>query len=78
MIAAPARISIGDTDHQRTAYIAGQVTLEDPAKVNWTPAFKKDYTPDTSRLILIIRDDRQVVGWVDGTVSLEPRRDRRQ
>jgi len=65
-------VESGDTDHQRTAYIAGQVTLEDAAKVNWTPAFKKDYTPDTSRLILIIRDDRQGVGWVDGTVSLEP------
>jgi hypothetical protein len=65
-------VESGDTNHQRTAYIAGQVTLQDAAKVKWTPAFKKDYAPDTSRLILIIRDDRQGVGWIDGIVSLEP------
>ena len=64
-------VESGDTDHMRTAYIAGQVVLEDAAKVKWTPAFKKDYAPDTSQLILIIRDDRQGVGWLDGTVSLE-------
>ena len=65
-------VESGDTNHQRTAYIAGQVTLEDAAKVKWTPAFKKDYAPDSSKVILIIRDDRQGVSWVDGTVSLEP------
>ncbi len=65
-------VESGGTDHMRTAYIAGQVVLEDAAKVKWTPAFKKDYAPDTSQLILIIRDDRQGVGWIDGTVSLEP------
>jgi len=26
----------------------------------------------SSQLILIIRDDRQGVGWIDGTVMLEP------
>jgi hypothetical protein len=65
-------VESGDTDHMRTAYIAGQVLIEDAAKVSWTPAFKKDYAPDTSRLILIIRDDRQGVGWIDGIVNLEP------
>lgn len=65
-------VESGDTDHMRTAYIAGQVVLEDAAKVKWTPAFRKDYAPLTSQLILIIRDDRQGVGWIDGTVSLEP------
>lgn len=65
-------VESGGTNHQRTAYIAGQVAIEDAAKMKWTPAFKKDYAPDTSRLILIIRDDRQGVGWIDGTVSLEP------
>jgi hypothetical protein len=65
-------VESGDTDHQRTAYIAGQVALQDAATVKWTPAFKKDYAPDTSRLILIIRDDRQGVSWIDGIVSLEP------
>jgi hypothetical protein len=65
-------IESGDTDSQRTGYIAGAPMLKDPTKVNWTPAFKKDYAPDTSRLILIIRDDRQGEGWIDGIVSLEP------
>jgi hypothetical protein len=66
-------VESGDTDHQRTGYIPGPTTvLEDQAKVKWTPAFKKDYASDTSQLILIIRDDRQGVGWIDGIVSLEP------
>ncbi len=65
-------VESGDTDHQRTGYIPVQNVLEDQAKVKWTPAFKKDYASDTSQLILIIRDDRQGVGWIDGTVSLEP------
>jgi len=65
-------VESGGTDHMRTAYIAGQVQLQDAATVKWTPAFKKDYAPDTSRLILIIRDDRQGVGWIDGIVNLEP------
>jgi hypothetical protein len=64
-------VESGDTDHMRTAYIAGQVVLQDAAKVKWTPAFKKDYAPDTSQVVVIIRDDRQGVGWIDGTVSLE-------
>ena len=64
-------VESGDTDHMRTAYIAGQVVLQDAARVKWTPAFKKDYAPDTSRAVVIIRDDRQGVGWLDGTVSLE-------
>jgi hypothetical protein len=65
-------VESGDTDHLRTTYIAGQVTITDAATVKWTPAFKKDYAADTSRLILIIRDDRQGAGWIDGTVALEP------
>jgi hypothetical protein len=65
-------VESGDTDHQRTAYIAGQVAIQDASTVKWTPAFKKDYAPDTSKLILIIRDDRQGVDWIDGTVALEP------
>lgn len=64
-------VESGDTDHQRTGYIPTKNVLEDQAKVKWTPAFKKDYAPDTSQLILIIRDDRQGVDWIDGTVSLE-------
>jgi hypothetical protein len=48
------------------------VAIQDASTVKWTPAFKKDYAPDTSKLILIIRDDRQGVYWIDGTVALEP------
>ena len=65
-------VESGDTDHMRTAYIAGQVTLEDASKIKWTPALKKDYPTDTSKVILIIRDDRNGEGWTEGTVTLEP------
>jgi hypothetical protein len=65
-------VESGDTDHQRTAYIAGQVTLDDASKIKWTPAFKKDYAADTAQVILIIRDDRNGVGWTEGTVNLDP------
>jgi hypothetical protein len=65
-------VESGDTDHMRTAYIAGQVTLEDASKIKWTPALKKDYPADTSKVILIIRDDRNGEGWTEGTVTLEP------
>lgn len=65
-------VESGDTDHQRTAYIAGQVTLDDASKIKWTPAFKKDYPADTAQVIVIIRDDRNGVGWTEGTVNLDP------
>jgi hypothetical protein len=67
-------VESGDTDHMRTAYVAGQIppiTLEDASKVKWTPAFKKDYASDTSKVIVIIRDDRNGQGWTEGSVTLE-------
>ena len=61
----------GDTDHQRTAFIDGQVTLDDASRIKWTPAFHKDYPFDVARLIVIIRDDREGAGWAEGLVRLK-------
>jgi hypothetical protein len=48
-------VETGDTDHQRTSFIDGQVTLAAASTVKWTP----------------IRDDREGAGWTEGSVSLE-------
>jgi hypothetical protein len=63
-------VESGDTDHQRTSFIDGQVTLDAASHIKWTPAFKKDYGSDTSQVIVIIRDDRQGAGWTDGSATL--------
>jgi hypothetical protein len=65
-------VESGGTDHQRTTFIDGQVTLEAASQVEWTPALRKDYPPDVSKVIVIIRDDREGSGWIDGAAALEP------
>jgi hypothetical protein len=65
-------VETGDVDHQRTTFIDGQTTLEDAGRINWTPAFKKNYAPDTAKMIVILRDDREGIAWAEGAVTLEP------
>jgi hypothetical protein len=65
-------VESGSTDHQRTTFIDGQVTLASASQVAWTPAFRKDYAPDSAKVIVVIRDDRQGSGWIDGAATLEP------
>jgi hypothetical protein len=64
-------VESGDTDHQRTAFIDGSVTLDAASSIKWTPAFKKDYAPTTSRVVVIMRDDREGVSWTEGSANLE-------
>jgi len=65
-------VESGDTDHQRTTFIDGRVTLESASQVEWTPALARDYAPAVSKVIVVIRDDRQGNGWIDGAATLEP------
>ena len=60
----------GTTNHERTTFIDGQIAIEDATKIKWTPAFKKDYASSTARVVVIIRDNRDGVGWIDGLVKL--------
>jgi hypothetical protein len=71
-------VESGDTDHMRTAYIKGQVTVEDATRIKWTPAYQKDEKNsrradhDRAKVVVIIRDDRDGVGWAQGAATLEP------
>jgi hypothetical protein len=66
-------VETGDTKSQRTELIVGSTTLENATQNQWTPALHRDYPQDTARMIVIVRDDRDGVGWSDGitAVSLE-------
>ena len=71
-------VESGSTDHMRTAYIKDQVTVENATRIKWTPAYQKDEKDspradhDNSKVVVIIRDDRDGVGWAQGAVTLEP------
>jgi hypothetical protein len=71
-------VESGDTNHMRTAYIKDQVTVEDATRIKWTSAYQKDEKKslradhDRSQVVVIIRDDRDGVGWAEGAVTLEP------
>ena len=64
-------IESGDTDDERTGFIDGAVPLEDALTNEWTPAKTEDYPDDSSRLIVVVRDDREGVTWLEGRVTLE-------
>ena len=71
-------VESGDTDHQRTAYIKDQVTVEAATRIKWTPALQKDEKNslradhNKAQVVVIIRDDRDGVGFARGAVTLEP------
>jgi hypothetical protein len=65
-------VESGDTRDERTSFIEGlDIPFERPLSNRWEPARKKDYPRDTSRLVVVIRDDRGGVAWTDGVVKLE-------
>ena len=72
-------VESGDTNHTRTSYIKDQTTADATTRIKWTPAYAKDDNKDSprpdkdrARVIVIVRDDRNGVGWVDRTATLEP------
>jgi hypothetical protein len=63
---------LGDLHDTRTLFIDGVESLADAATDKWNPpAVRQDARP-TSRLIVVVRDDRGGVGWTGATASLEP------
>jgi hypothetical protein len=70
-------VESGTTNHVRTSYIKDVTTTDATTRIKWTPAYAKDEKdsprPDKNlaRVIVIIRDDRNGVGWTDGTAMLE-------
>jgi hypothetical protein len=63
-------VESGDTSASRTGYIDGLVPLEEALEVDWEPATVEDFPADTSRVIVVLRDDREGVSWRTGAARL--------
>lgn len=56
----------------RTLFIDGVESLADATSNKWNPPAAREDAAPTSRLIVVVRDDRGGVGWTSATASLEP------
>jgi hypothetical protein len=63
---------LGDLDNARTLFIEGSNSLTDESADKWKPPATRVDARATSRLIVVVRDDRGGVGWTSATASLEP------
>jgi hypothetical protein len=63
---------MGDFHDGRTLFIDGLDSLADAATDKWTPPAVREDARPTSRVIVVVRDDRGGVGWTSATASLEP------
>ena len=63
-------VESGNTDEMSTGYIPDKTTKDIFLKNAWTPGTTKKYPRDTSRIFLVIRDNRAGVGWYQGLVNL--------
>jgi hypothetical protein len=59
-------------DNHRTLFIDGIDTLDGATADKWKPPATRNDDRSTSRLIVVVRDDRGGVGWTSATASLEP------
>jgi hypothetical protein len=64
--------ALGDFHDARTLFIDGVESLADATTDKWTPPATREEARATSRLIVVVRDDRGGVGWTSATASLEP------
>lgn len=60
----------GDLDTSRTSYAEGSLSIESAQKNLWKPASVKDFPGEASRVLLVLRDDRDGVDWRGGVVRL--------
>jgi hypothetical protein len=63
---------LGDFHDDRTLFIDGVESLADAATNTWKPPATREDARPTSRVIVVVRDDRGGVGWTGATASLEP------
>jgi len=63
-------VESGDMEFEKTAFIQDVEPIGDTIRNSWTPAITRDYTPDTARVVVVIRDNRGGVAWVRGNVRL--------
>jgi hypothetical protein len=65
-------IESGDTDNMRTSFIFERTDFDKMRRNTWTPAVSRLYAPDTSRIYVVLHDNRGGVSWRAGKVNLEP------
>ncbi len=63
---------VGDFHDERTLFIDGDDSLAGATTDTWTPPAARQDARPTSRLIVVVRDDRGGVGWTTATAALEP------
>jgi hypothetical protein len=63
-------VETGDLDADRTSFIAGETQLEDALQNKWRPASRKNFQPDSARVMVVVQDSRDGVGWLGGAVTL--------
>jgi hypothetical protein len=63
-------VESGDTESARTRFAVDGFRPEKAFENEWNPDRTKDYSRDTARLIVVIRDDRGGVGWRSAAVKL--------
>lgn len=61
----------GEMDRPRTGYIDGEVPIDEARKNLWSTPKKVDYERTTSRLFVVIQDNRKGVSWIGRTFELE-------
>lgn len=65
-------VETGDLRDDRTSFIAGVNELQEALVNRWKPGAVQDYPQAASRCIVVLRDDRGGIGWVEGSAGLEP------
>jgi hypothetical protein len=63
-------VESGDMEFEKTAFIKDIEPIFDTVRNDWIPAITREYTPDTARIAVVIRDNRGGVTWVTGNVRL--------
>jgi len=63
-------VESGDMESEKTAFIQDLEPISDTIRNSWTPAIVREYTPDTARVVVVVRDNRGGVTWARGNVRL--------
>jgi hypothetical protein len=63
---------LGDFHDGRTLFIDGVESLADASTDKWKPPAAREDARPSSRVIVVVRDDRGGVGWTSATAALEP------
>lgn len=63
-------VESGSTDDERTSFLPGLTNLLEATINGWRPASVEDYAPATSRIYVVVRDNRGGVSWLSGLATL--------